>query len=208
LRVQRITSGEFISNSYIIYDHQRCFIIDTNTSAQAILNKIKQCHIPNPEFVVVTHGHFDHFGGAKTLSEKFDIPIYMNLTDIRITKSANFSMMLMKLTERVEPPEFYSIDKAKDKLRELGYEYIHAPGHTPGSTVIVGGQTAFVGDLFTKRGLFLNNLPGENKDDLQSSFVKIKEMLEPTTMIYPGHGTEFIFKALNTKPFKGDTHGN
>lgn len=199
--MHKVVSGEFTSNSYIIYDDRRCFVIDANTSAQDILENIENYHLPIPEFVVITHGHFDHFGGAKLLSEQFNIPIYMNLSDVRLTKSANFSMMLLKLSERVQPPEFHSIDKSKEKLIEFGFKCIHAPGHTPGSTVIMGNDMAFVGDLFTRKGLFLNHLPGENREELKRSFVKLKKALRPTTIIFPGHGKIFEFKSIESETF-------
>jgi glyoxylase-like metal-dependent hydrolase (beta-lactamase superfamily II) len=44
-------------------------VIDTNTSAKGILENIDSYDLPIPEFVIVTHGHFDHFGGAKYLSK-------------------------------------------------------------------------------------------------------------------------------------------
>ena len=199
--VQKVVSGEFTSNSYIIHEDKRCFVVDTNTSAQEILRHLDSYNLPRPEFVVITHGHFDHFGGAKTISEKFNIPIYMNLSDEKITKSANFSMMLLRLSERVHRPEFFSIEKSEAKLSEFGFKCIHAPGHTPGSTVIVGNEMAFVGDLFTKKGLFLNHLPGENRDELQSSFLKIRKILRPTTMIFPGHGANFEFRSIESETF-------
>ena len=199
--VHKIVSGEFTSNSYIIHDGKRSFVIDTNTSAEDILENIDSYNLPNPEFVIVTHGHFDHFGGAKCLSEKFKIPVYMHLSDINISKSANFSLMLLKLSERVQHPQFQSIEKSKNKLSKFGFKFIHAPGHTPGSIVIIGDNKAFVGDLFTRKGLFLNHLPGENRDDLQDSFVKVKKILNPNTMIFPGHGKNFEFQSIESEKF-------
>ena len=201
MRVHKIVSGEFTSNSYIIHDFQRSFLIDTNTSANDILVNIDTYGLPVPEFVVITHGHFDHFGGAKFLSEQFNIPVYMNLSDLKLSKSANFSMMLLKLSERVQHPQFQAIEKSKNKLREFGFEFVHAPGHTPGSIVIFGNDKAFVGDLFTSKGLFLNHLPGENKDDLQGSFLKVRKMLKPSTMIFPGHGKIFELQSLESETF-------
>jgi len=201
LHVHKIVSGEFTSNSYIIHDGERSFVIDTNTSAKGILENIDSYDLPIPEFVIVTHGHFDHFGGAKYLSKKFNIPVYMHLNDVNLSKAANFSMMLLKLSERVQHTQFQSIEKSKNKLKEFGFEYIHAPGHTPGSIVILGDNKAFVGDLFTRKGLFLNHLPGENREELQSSFVKLKKMLHPNTMIFPGHGKNFEIQSIESETF-------
>ena len=89
-------TGVFTTNTYFYIDQlsKAGFLIDPGAQAGLIYDTI----IRNGwkiEKILLTHGHFDHFGATELLREKLVAPIYIHpsdapyLTDARLNLSAN-----------------------------------------------------------------------------------------------------------------------
>ena len=51
------------------------FVVDPGASAQMLAERVKKLGI-KPAAILLTHGHFDHAGGAMELSKLLQVPIY------------------------------------------------------------------------------------------------------------------------------------
>ena len=75
----------------------------------------------------------------------------------------------------------------KIKVGKVGVEFIHTPGHTPGSQCflvnnrLVSGDTLFIG--YCGRC----DLPGGNPDQMYESLTQKLAKLGDDTLLYPGH---------------------
>src|SRR5207244_198917 len=79
------------------------------------------------KYVVITHGHSDHFGGAKYLQEKFGARIVMSAIDWD-------SVLNKKISGATEPPPKRDVDApARLTLGDETIQILLTPGHTPGA---------------------------------------------------------------------------
>jgi len=175
------------------------------------------------QLIILTHGDFDHVGGAREIQELTGAKIVMHKKDAGnlekgifhwpegVTVWGKISRALMMPFVKVKgrfPAAKVDI-KLDDKgfsLKEYGIqgEVVYTPGHTHGSiSVVLESGDAFVGCLAQNKApfVFRPKLPIYAKDLelLKESWVKVLNMGVHT--IYPAHGLAFpvekITKYLN-----------
>ncbi len=123
-----------------------------------------------PVALILTHGHFDHVGAAKTLAEEWQIPVYAHplefpyLTGKQAYPPPNPGAGggMMALLSPLYPRDSIDIGEslralpvaATDALSDLqvlpGWQMVHTPGHTPGHVSFFRQEdrTLIVGDAF------------------------------------------------------------
>lgn len=188
-------NGIFSENCYFYIDvHTKTgFLIDPGAQAGIIYDVIKRngWHI---EKILLTHGHFDHFGAAALLREKLVAPVYIYPTDARyltdtyLNLSGNYPYpVTLPHYEELEDGEIIRL-KANSGFY---LKVIHTPGHTPGSVTFWAPEdnAAFVGDTLYQHGPGLTNFPGGNIRELEESIVDKILTLPADTILLSGHST-------------------
>ena len=95
---------------------------------------------------------------------------------------------------------------AVPQVRELEFEAVHTPGHSPGHLVYFLNHPsrpfAFVGDLIFEGSIGRTDLPGCNGNDMQRSVNQIVNSFPDKTILLPGHmGTTTIGNEKAKNPF-------
>lgn len=187
--------GVFAENCYFYIDDvtKSGFLIDPGAQA-GLIHEAIQRNGWTIEKILLTHGHFDHFGAAEQLREQLAAPIYIHPADARYLRdpylnlSANSGQpMTVRHYEEFEDGELIRL-KANSGF---GLKVIHAPGHTPGSVCFYTKQdgAAFVGDTLYEHGPGLTNFPGGNPHELEESIVDKILMLPDETILLSGHSS-------------------
>jgi len=194
--IQLVTGGVFPSNAYICAAPIAggCFLVDPGINEAAIDRQLTSRGL-RPGYVLCTHGHFDHAGGAAYFQEKYGCPVVLHAADMKTLHSSNFLLMAIKIPRRITLPQVTQIDGASMTLAlgEVRVHFRHTPGHTPGSCVIEFGNAVFTGDTLYRSGIGLSKLPGEKIETLRASILALWDRLPDSAMIYPGHGSAATF---------------
>ena len=142
MKIETIPSGAFATNCYILEDQGTVLVMDPTGKAQRILDRL-QGRVPLA--IILTHGHFDHIGAVDELVRQFHCPVYVHPEDQILLEDETLNSMA-QMTAHVRNQTRPLIEGTM-KLGTIEFQVIEAPGHTPGSVLIVIGQDCFCGDV-------------------------------------------------------------
>ena len=160
-------------------------IIDPAWDIDALLTHIKEKDLKLTS-VLVTHYHPDHIGGGMgghsiegiaELLEKDPVKIFVHKLEAEgVKKVTGVSDIDLNI---VESGDHLTIG-------ENDIEFLHTPGHTPGSQCFKVNNNLVSGDTLFVQGCGRVDLPGSNSEDMFYSLQKLSA-LPNETILYPGH---------------------
>ena len=187
--------GVFAENTYFFIDeHTKAgFLIDPGAQAGVIFDTIVR-NGWTIEKILLTHGHFAHFGAAGILRERLVAPIYIYTPDARYLTDPYLNLSA-NTGESLTVPHYEEVyDGEIIRLKhnsEFYLKVIATPGHTPGSVTYYAPEekAAFVGDTLYEHGPGLTNFPGGNRRELEQSIINRILTLPPDTVLLSGHSS-------------------
>ena len=127
-------------------------------------------------YIVITHAHPDHIGGAARLSEETGAKILLHPKD-----ASQVSKFAVSVDNMVEEGDIIS-------LTGIDLEVIHTPGHSPGHICIYirGERSMFSGDQVVSQSTTAIQPP---EGDMAQYIDSLRKLLSyDIGLIYPGHG--------------------
>ena len=198
MKINTLTLGQLAVNCYIIEFKKMNIIIDPGAELQAIIRFIESNDL-DPDFIINTHGHFDHIGAVQGLIEKYKIPFYIDSADEEIVSDPDKNGSSFFGENNLSLKTYDLIDtKDLEYFNKNGIDIIKTPGHSPGSITIRIEDCLFTGDLLFKGSIGRTDLIGGDAGQIKDSLSKIKNM-DKNYLIYPGHGpaTELEYEIKN-----------
>lgn len=192
MTLKKLTVGRLKANCYLVKDKEQVVVIDPGAEAKKIIKALKDENL-YPQYILATHGHFDHVGAVNPLKKAFpDSKFFLNAKDFPLLKQSGLLAPLFGELPLVNPP---LPDGALSELNLPGWKTIATPGHSPGSSSFFLSQqdppVLFSGDTLFESSTGRYDFPGGNKKELKKSLEKLLK-LPPKTKVYPGHGKEFL----------------
>ena len=126
--------------------------------------------------ILITHGHFDHTNGVEEILKKFDIPVYVNEKEMDFFKF-NWGKENVKKVS--------SGDRLK--IGNIEVQFIHTPGHTPGSQCFLVQNNLVSGDTLFIDACGRCDLPGGNVEEMFDTIYNKLMKMPDNTVIFPGH---------------------
>jgi hydroxyacylglutathione hydrolase len=199
------------SNTHVIkIAEQKYLMIDAGADSDAeSLDVDMRAHGINPEWVallVLTHGHWDHAGGARYFQDRYKIPVVIGAGDQELLSKGHSDALcptdfmarwrVSSDTERrflpPKPDVVLTQNTPLDPWFGAGVgEMWVVPAHTPGSVVVRVGQGLFVGDLF--RGAMLSQAAVTHFYMCDVAMAKrltsdlLMTKAPGATLVFPGH---------------------
>jgi hydroxyacylglutathione hydrolase len=123
---------------------------------------------------LITHGHPDHTNGINDLLKTHDIPIYVSKHE------ASFYKPIAENVTEVSDADIL-------ELADIKIEFMHTPGHTPGSQCFLLHGNLVSGDTLFLDGCGRCDLPGGDAEIMFDTISNKLLKLPDSTIIYPGH---------------------
>lgn len=170
------------TNCYLLCDEQEkiCAIVDPGGSGRRIAQTV-QTEGYTPCAVFLTHGHYDHTGGAEELAALWpDVPVYLNRRDANPD-----SPYMAQLFPVVAGAKDYD-EGDEIAVGGLTVTVMATPGHSEGSVTLRCGDVLFCGDTLFAGSCGRTDFPGGSMQKILKSLKRLAQ-LEGNLQVLPGH---------------------
>lgn len=193
LSIKSIVLSVCSTNCYILYDNEtkEGFIIDPAASPDKIIDLVTRLSI-DVKAILLTHGHFDHIGGANVLKERYGVHIYGHEDEVDMARDA-----MINLSAHFDDVNCVEIDnplRDGEEFKVAGFDIktIHTPGHTKGSCCYIvtddEKDRLFSGDTIFYHSYGRTDLPTGSGATIIRSILDKLLVLDGNMEVFPGHG--------------------
>ena len=199
--------GPLENNTYLVLDSEtgEVVVVDPTFGSEVVLTEIQQQGWRLTQ-IWLTHAHFDHIAGVKTIATSAEppIPVGLHPGDLVLWKQNGGAPSFGVKIERGPEPSIFFAHSQNLHVGDSTLEVRHTPGHTRGHVVFVCHSAGFAlcGDLIFNGSVGRTDLPGGDTSALMNSIRSEILTLPPTTRLYSGHGPETtVGEEIKTNPF-------
>ena len=173
--------GMIEANCYVVADEEtkRCAVIDPGDESNTVMDYLERNHL-QCEYILLTHGHFDHTMAANAVAEQTGARIAMSELDADAARS--------NAQYRFNPPEntLWLKDGDEIQIGGLKFQVLATPGHSPGSLSFLCEDCLFTGDTLFRDSMGRTDLPGGDMPTILKSLKRLCD-LPGDYEVYPGH---------------------
>ena len=207
IKVESFLVGHLSTNCYIITDEStnRRAIVDPGYKSGELLKRVKKLGKDTFDYILLTHGHFDHIWYAEELRSLTNAKLVISkedssfLLDGRLNLSSVFG--ISKFPQICADMALSDGDKLK--LGSSEFTFMSTPGHTVGSGCFIffEDKVIFSGDTLFRLSQGRTDFPTGDTLKMAQSLRKLAALQGDFT-VYPGHNepTTLEFERQNN-PF-------
>ena len=209
LKIKSFTFNPYQENTYLIFDDSKEAVIIDPGNYEAYENESISKFIDENKLqlkkIILTHCHIDHCLGNKYLNEKYGAELLIPFDERDLYKNVENIATLFGFANYSHLDENeYLKEKDKIEFGNIKLDVLFLPGHSPGHLAFYfkNDNVCFSGDVLFYNSIGRTDLPGGDHDTLINSIKNKLFLLNPNTIIYPGHGQKTILKnEMKDNPF-------
>ena len=189
LEIQNLYPGSWGSNCYLLTSGSHAALVDPSADASTLADAI-QSSGTTLDFILLTHGHFDHIVSIDTLRQRFDAPVLIHEDDAEMLGDSrkNAFYTFFHIDRTYKDADRTLVDQEELRLGDEIIRVIHTPGHSKGSVCyLCNGEYLLTGDTLFDEGFGRYDLWGGSAAILKDSLSRLRT-LDQFLPIYPGHG--------------------
>tara|TARA_Y100000996_G_scaffold124947_1_gene94278 strand:- start:211 stop:849 length:639 start_codon:yes stop_codon:yes gene_type:complete len=209
LKIKSFTFNPYQENTYLIFDDSKEAVVIDPGNYEAYENELISKFIDENKLqlkkIILTHCHIDHCLGNKYLNEKYGAELLIPFDERDLYKNVENIATLFGFANYLHLDENeYLKEKDKIEFGDIKLDVLFLPGHSPGHLAFYfkNDNVCFSGDVLFYNSIGRTDLPGGDHDTLINSIKNKLFLLNPNTIIYPGHGQKTILKnEMKDNPF-------
>ena len=209
LKIKSFTFNPYQENTYLIFDDSKEAVVVDPGNYEAYENELISNFIDENKLqlkkIILTHCHIDHCLGNKYLNEKYGAELLIPFDESDLYKNVENITTLFGFANYSHLDENkYLKEKDKIEFGNIKLDVLFLPGHSPGHLAFYykNDNVCFSGDVLFYNSIGRTDLPGGDHDTLINSIKNKLFLLNPNTIIYPGHGQKTILKnEMKDNPF-------
>lgn len=217
VRFFHLYTGKLGTNTYIVINGDRGFVVDPGGDAEQIFDIFKDAKA-NLQAILLTHAHFDHIAGVAPLlrlasqgKDESDVPkVFLHKDEIE--KIGSYKNMGFSMDVSVEKfiPDILLKGGETLKIAGLDVKVLHTPGHSKGGVCYIVGNKIFVGDTIFYMSYGRTDFYDGNAKDIKNSIVNKLFALSGNFTLLAGHGepTTLEFERNNNPIVTKDNIGH
>ena len=184
-----IMDDGFETNTYIVTCEEtgETAVVDPSLPEESLVEKLKD---KNVKYILVTHGHYDHIGGANFVKEKTGAKVVVHKEDEEMLLDGNKNEYNNNYDDEMVPvhADILVEDGSELPFGNTKIKVLHTPGHTKGGVCYLfnDDRVMFSGDTLFRLTAGRTDLYGGDARTELMSLAKIRE-LEGDYTVYPGH---------------------
>ena len=197
--IRTVPMGALNTNCYIIYrpGKKGAVVIDPGDDVPKLIKELNRLNLI-PEYVLLTHGHYDHILGAAHLEKKYCARVRISLVDSPCLHNTvkNLKPSITKCPFIPTVASGY-LEAGSVCAGSFTFTLLPTPGHTAGSVSLIlkGANALFTGDTLFAHGYGRTDLPTGNINALVSS-LRLLLRQDENLYVYPGHGEGCTLKSI------------
>ena len=201
LEVFALALGPLGANCFIVILGDQALVVDPGDEADTIISAFDELGFA-PQAILVTHGHFDHFGAVNPLAAKYSVPVYVGVEDVAQMREPGLGPLVGFEVDPVKHDGIVTLSGEQQIDLFVPVMAIPTPGHSMGSYTFAIDGHLFCGDLIFNGSVGRTDLKGGSIDLLLNSISVLLRRFEPDTVVHCGHGPDTsLGRELALNPF-------
>lgn len=165
----------------------KAIVVDPGAGSNMISKWLKEKN-KDVEYIVLTHGHWDHLGAVEDLRRELGVKVAIHKDDAAMLTDPKLNLSYYSgRNMALSPAEILLEDNQVLKIGEMEVKVLHTPGHTPGGICLLTKDGLISGDTLFSTSIGRTDFPNGDLNLLLKNIREKLMVLDDNLPVYPGH---------------------